>query len=60
MAGNPPPGNEKLLKQLFPAGFVLADIRINLAIGTFKVRVAHQRRAAVTGTGDIDHVQIIL
>ena len=40
--------------------FVLADVRINLTPSAFEVDVAHNRRAAVTGTGDVEHVQVIL
>ena len=59
MAGNPA-GKRELLEQLFQPGFVLADVRINLTLGAFEVNVAHDRRAAVTGTGDVEHVQVIL
>ena len=59
VAGNPA-GKRELLEQLFQPGFVLADVRIDLAPGAFEVNVAHDRRAAVTGTGDVEHVQVIL
>ena len=36
MAGNPA-GKRELLEQLFQPGFVLADVRINLAVGAFEV-----------------------
>src|ERR1019366_4472655 len=51
MAGDPA-GKRELRKQLFQPAFVLADVRINLTVGAFEVRIAHQRRAAVPGTGD--------
>ena len=59
MAGNPA-GERELLEQLFQPGFVLGDVRINVAPGAFEVNIAHNRRAAVTGTGDVEHVQVIL
>src|ERR1017187_2941238 len=51
MAGNPA-GKRELLEQLFQPAFVLADVRINLAVSAFEVSIAHQRWTAVTGTGD--------
>ncbi len=59
MAGNPA-GKRELLEQLFHSGFVLGDVRINLTPCAFEVDVAHQRRAAVPGTGDVEHIQVIL
>ena len=59
MAGNPA-GKRELLEQLFQPGFVLGDVRINLAPGAFEIDIAHNRRAAVPGTGDVEHVQVIL
>ena len=59
MAGNPA-GKRELFEQLFQPGFVLADVRINLTVGAFEVSIAHQRRAAVPGTGDVEHIQVIL
>ena len=59
MAGNPA-GKRELLEQLFQPGFVLRDVRINFTPGAFEVDIAHNCRAAVTGTGDVEHVQVIL
>jgi len=56
MTGNTARERE-LLEQLFQSGLVLADVRIDLAVRSFKVSIADQRRAAVTGTGDLEHVQ---
>ena len=50
----------ELLKQFFQPGFVLADVRINLTPSAFKVDVAHNCRAAVTGPGNVKHIQVIL
>ena len=59
MAGNAA-GKRELLEQLLQPGLVLRDVRIDLAPGAFQIDVAHQRRAAVTGAGDVDHVQVVL
>src|SRR5271163_329952 len=59
MAGNSA-GKRKLLEQLFQPGFVLADVRIDLTVGAFEVSVAYERRPAVTGTGDIEHIEVVL
>jgi hypothetical protein len=55
-----PPGKRELGEELPETGFVLADVRIDLAVGALKVGMAHERRAAVTGTSDIEHIQVIL
>jgi hypothetical protein len=39
--------------------FVAADMRINLAVRPFQIGVSNQRRPAVTGADDVDHVQFI-
>ena len=59
MAGNPA-GERKLLEQLLQPGFVLGNVRINFTPGAFEVNIAHDRRAAMAGTGDVEHVQVIL
>ena len=59
VAGNAA-GKRELLEQLFQPGFVLGDVRINFAPGAFEIDVAHNRRAAMTGAGDVEHVQVIL
>ena len=33
---------------------------IDLAVGALEVGVAHDRRAAVPGAGDVDHVEVVL
>jgi len=58
MAGNAA-GKRELLEKLLHPGFILADIRINLAIGSFEVSIGNQRRTAVTGTGDVEHIQVV-
>ena len=59
MAGNPA-GERELREQLLEPGFVLGDVRIDLAPGAFQVHVSHNRRAAMTGAGDVEHVQVVL
>ena len=51
-------GKRELPKQLLQAGFVAADLGVDLAVAAFQVGVAHHRRAAMAGARDIDHVQI--
>ena len=58
MAGNPA-RKRKLRKQFFQPSFVSADVGIDLAVGAFEIGIAYQRRTAVTGTGDVEHVQVI-
>src|SRR5690349_23875462 len=36
---------------------VPADVRIGLAIGSFEIRVRHERRPAVAGPDDVDQVE---
>ena len=59
VTGNPS-GKRELLEQPFEPGFVLADVGIDLAVRAFEVDVAHHRRGAVAGTGDVDHVEVML
>ena len=54
------PRERELGEELPETGFVLADVRIDLAVGALKVGMAHERRAAATGTSDIEHIQVIL
>ena len=49
----------ELLEQPFHPGFVLADVGIDLAVAALEIGVGDQRRAAMAGTGDVDHVEII-
>ena len=53
-------GKRELLEQSFQSGFILGDIRIHLAPGAFEINIADQGRTAMTGTRDIDDVQIVL
>ena len=55
-----PPGKENCLNSRFMPSLVLGDVRVELAVGPFQVRVGHDARAAVAGAGDVDHVQVVL
>ena len=50
----------KLLEQALHALGVLADVRVNLAVSALEIGVRHEEIAAVTRTGQQDHIQIIL
>ena len=49
----------ELFEEPFHPGFVLADVGIDLAVAALEIGVGDQRRAAVAGTGDVDHVEIM-
>src|SRR5205085_9927806 len=48
----------ELREQSPQAGFVPADLRIDLAVSAFEVGVAHDRGTAVPRAGDKDHVEV--
>ena len=52
-------GKGKLQKQFAQPLFVLADIGIIFAVGSLEVSVAHHRRPAVAGPGNVNHVQVV-
>jgi len=54
------PGKRKLNKELAQPRLILADVGIDFAVGAFEVGVAHDGRTAVAGSGDIDHVEVVL
>src|SRR5271157_1628133 len=59
VAGNSA-GKRELQKELAQAGLILADVRIDLAVSALQVRVPDHRRAAVSGAGDVNHVEVVL
>src|SRR5271157_4865202 len=59
VAGNSA-GKRELQKELAQSGLILADVRINLAVSALQVRVPDHRRAAVSGAGDVNHVEVVL
>jgi hypothetical protein len=52
-------GEAELLEQLLHALRILADVRVDLAIGTLQIGVGDQGRPAVSGADDVDHVQVV-
>ena len=53
-------GERELGEEALHARFVLGDVRVDFAVGALKVGVRDQAGAAMPGTGDVDHVQIVL
>ena len=51
-------GKGELGEKPLQARLVLRDVRIDLAVGAFQIGVGDQRRPAVAGTGDKDHVEV--
>ena len=58
MAGNAS-GEGELLAQPLQSVHILAHIGIYLAVGSLKIRVCHEKVAAVPGPGNEDHIQIV-
>jgi hypothetical protein len=52
-------GKRKLNKELPKAGFILADVGIDLTVSALEVSVAHDGRATVPGAGDVNHLEIV-
>ena len=59
MAGNAA-GEGELLEQPLHTLHVLADVGVDLAVGAVQIVLSHHGIAAVTGAGEVDHVQIVL
>ena len=51
-------GKAELLEEPLHPPLVLRDARIGLAIGSLEPGIGDHARAAMAGTGDIDHVQV--
>ena len=58
VAGNSA-GKRKLQEELPQPGLVLADVGIDLAVSALQIGVPHDRRTAVPGAGDVNHVEIV-
>ena len=58
VAGNAT-GKGELEEQPCQSGLVPGDRRIDLAVGALEVGVADDRRPAVPGPGDVDHVEVM-
>ena len=52
-------GEGELFEEPFHAGLVPADVGIDFAVAALEIGVGDQGWAAVAGTGDVDHVQIM-
>ena len=50
----------ELAKQPLQSVSAALDRRIALGVGPFEIAVRHQARTAMTGTDDVDHVQIVV
>ena len=55
-----PPGKENCRNSRRQSRLVLADVRIDLAVGALEIGVADQRRTAMTRAGNVDHVEVEL
>ena len=51
-------GKRELLEQPLHPRFVAGDVGIDLAVGPFEIGVGDQRRAAVAGPGDEEHLEV--
>lgn len=58
MAGNAA-GEGELLEQTLYAVLVLRDVGVDLAVRAFQIHIGDQTRAAVTGAGDVDDVEVV-
>ena len=52
-------GEGELAEQPAKALFVVADVRVDLAVGALEVGVRHQPRATVPGAGYVDGVEVV-
>src|SRR5579884_1474240 len=59
VAGNAA-GKRELLEQPLHPHFMLTDVGVDFAVRAFQVRIRHEAGTAVTGTGDVDRIQVIL
>lgn len=49
-----------MLKETTQSPFVLGNVGIAFAVGTFQITISNDRRSAVTGTGNKDGVKSVL
>src|SRR5260370_40684029 len=52
-------GKRELLEELEHACLVAALVRINPGVMAFEIAIGERRSRAMTGAGDIDHIQVI-
>src|SRR5579863_721632 len=53
-------GKGELLEELFEAGRVLRDSRINFTVRSFEIHIRDDGRPAMAGTGNVNHVEAVL
>ncbi len=53
-----PTGERELAKQPAQSLLVVADVRVELGVGALEVGVGDESRAAVAGTGHVDHAEV--
>ena len=53
-------GEGELLEEALQAGEVLGFVRVDLGVNAFEIAVRKSGGRAVAGTGDIDHVEVVL
>ena len=58
VAGNPS-GKRKLKKEFPKPGLILADVGIDLAVGTLEIGIAYDGRAPVPRARNVNHVEVI-
>ena len=55
-----PTGEGELPEQLAHTLLILAHVGIDFAVGALQIGLGHHGAAAVSGSADIDHVQVVL
>src|SRR5690606_36786916 len=50
----------KLREQLHHPRFILRHLRVELAVDTLEIGIDHEARDAVSGSGDVDRVQVMI
>ncbi len=59
VAGNSS-GKRELLEEALQAFFVLRDVRIDFAVCAFEIRIRYEAGTAVSRSGDVDGIEIML
>ncbi len=53
-------GERELREQPLHALFIEGNVRVDLAVSPVEIRVRNQSGSAMTGAGDVDHVEVVL
>ncbi len=53
-------GKRKLLEQFLDALGIMCNVGIELAVRSFETSVGERSWAAVSGTSDLNHIQVVL